>query len=300
MACRMRMIALAIVMAMFLPPHHVRAYDYGNDVFLCNKGDIDIYFLAFATKNTLLGGHKAKISAWHKIEPRDCVDASLSGYTTLAVGFQQTNNNGVRGNPVYVLENATDIGSTDWAPGVLCAPIKTRLVDESGFGVIRDRYQPPCKEGFAEFRMSFGSIPNGNGPTFNLKAKGSDRLFPWAVGVAATPPSASTQQEDTMSNAEVAAKIFIGAAQGLEKGKIRKLAGVCEKSVLAFAFSFSKEGPARACECIGRNVVRNESPGVVSAMIADIDADRGFDAAFNRLSEANLERYMESCVTPAD
>ena len=293
---------LGLLTIAWLLPAGAWAYDYGSAVNVCNKGDIDLHYVAFATDDSFFGGYKAKVSAWHTVEPNDCEDVGISGYATVALGFLQINDMGVRGNPVYILEDATSVGSTEWAPATLCVPVNDRLSDSGTHGAISNRYKPPCKQGFAEFRMSFGVIPNGNWPTYNLKARGSDILAPWPA-LTATPSAKASPapvNKSSMSNAEVAAKIILGAAQGLEDGKIRKLAAECESSMLTIAFAFTKEGPAVACKCIASNVVKKEPSNIVSGMIADIDAGRDFDAVFERIPEANFERYLESCATPAN
>ncbi|MEQ8207925.1 MAG: hypothetical protein RIA65_17240 [Woeseia sp.] len=297
----LRLIILVLFAAAPIPGF-AQDFDHGSSVDVCNKGDIDLHYVAFGTNNSFFGGYTAKISAWHKVEPGDCEDVAFSDYETIALGFLQINDRGVRGNPVYVLEDATRIGSTEWAPAVLCVPTNDRLDDDNTHGVLVDRYSPPCDDGFAEFKMSFGVIANGNWPTYNLTARGSDLLMPWpatsATPSASAPSTSNSSSSNTMSNAEIAARILLGAAKGLEDGKIRQIASVCESSILTMAFAFSKEGPTQACNCIATNIVKQEPSAVVSGMITDIEADRDFDTVYGRIPEANFERYLESCITP--
>lgn len=297
-----RIISLVLLATVAPIPGYAQAFDHGNSVDVCNKGDIDLHYVAFGTNDSFFGGYTAKISAWHTVEPGDCEDVALSGYETIALGFLQVNNKGVRGNPVYVLEDATSVGSTEWAPALLCVPTNDRLSDDDTHGAISQRYKPPCEEGFAEFKMSFGVIPNGNWPTYNLNARGSDLLMPWPASSitpsASEPRTSSSSSSNAMSNVEIAARILLGAAKGLEDGKIRQIASVCESSILTMAFAFSKEGPTQACKCIATNIVKQEPATVVSGMIADIEADRDFETVYGRVPEANVEGYLESCITP--
>ncbi len=289
-------ILLILIFGIWLLSPTANAQNYGNFVEVCNKGDIDLRFVYFATNSSLFGGEQAKIAGWYTIEPRDCENVNPTGFDTVAVGFMQVNDEGVRGNPVYILENATDVGSTDWAPSVVCAPINDSLGYKSGLGVVKQKYTPPCQDGFAEYRMSFGVIPNDVYPTYNLTPRGSDRLNPWPGG-SAQPASAATKSQPEMSDLEVAARIIVGAAQGLEDGKVRKVSEACAASSLVFVFSFSKEGPAQACDCFSRQIVRGEPANVVSGLITRIDAGADFDALTDELPQQNLERYLESCIS---
>ena len=150
---RTPLLHLTVFVITWLLPGGVLAYDYGSSVNVCNKGDIDLHYVAFATNNSFFSGYKAKISAWHTVEPNDCEDVGISGYETVALGFLQINDMDVRGNPVYILEDATSVGSTEWAPATLCVPVNDRLSDSGTHGAISNRYKPPCQQGFAEFRM---------------------------------------------------------------------------------------------------------------------------------------------------
>jgi hypothetical protein len=284
------------VLSAWLLPIPADAQNYGNRVEVCNNGDIDLSFIYFATNSSLFGGEQAKIAGWYTIEPRDCGNINPSGLDTVAVGFLQVNDKGVRGNPVYVLENATAVGGTDWAPSVICAPINDSLSYKSGLGVVTDKYTPPCEDGFAPYRMSFGVIPNDVFPEYHLEPKGSDALNAWPAG-AVQQAAVPTESKSEMSGLEVAARIAIGAAQGLEDGKVRKLSKSCGKSALVFVFNFSKEGPAKACECFSRQIVRGEPSSVVSRLIAEVDSGPDFDAAVDKLPAQNVERYLESCIS---
>ncbi len=290
---------LLCALASLATPQIAPAYDYGNAVSVCNKGDIDLHYVAFGTNESFLGGHTAKISAWHKVETGDCEDVALSGYETVALGFLQTNDEGVTGNPVYVVRDATRTGEADWAPGTFCLPVNDRLVDDSTYGVIRDRYKPPCKDGFAPLNMSFGVVPNGSWPHFDLKPEGSGYLHPWPASITTQTPS-TPKQDDSMSNAEIAGNVLLELSRAIENGKIGKVARVCEKSVLTLAFAFSNEGPAQACKCIATNIVRKESSSIVDRMISDIDANKDFEAVYGHVTEANLERHMENCLMPVN
>ncbi len=293
----MKNIVLVIcIFSIWLLSPTANAQNYGNLVEVCNKGDIDLKFVYFSTNSSLFGGEKAKISGWYTIEPSDCENVNPTGFDTVAVGFLQVNNDGVRGNPVYLLEDATSVGSTDWAPSVVCAPINDSLSYQSGLGNVKQKFTPPCQDGFAEYRMSFGVIPNDVYPTFNLTPRGSDRLNPWPGG-SAPPATAATKSQPEMSDLEIAARIMLGAAKGLEDGKVRKISNGCAASSLVFVFSFSKEGPAQACDCLSRQIVRGEPANVVSGLISRIDAGADFDALIEELPHPNLERYLESCIS---
>lgn len=288
---------LVCVLSICLLPIPAAAQNYGNRVKVCNKGDIDLSYIYFATNSSLFGGEQAKISGWYTIEPRDCQNINPTGFDTVAVGFLQVTDKGVRGNPVYILEGVTAAGDTKWAPSVICAPTNDSLSYKSGLGVVRDRYTPPCDEGFAPYRMSFGVIPNDVFPTFNLKPKGSDALNVWPSAGTGQAAVARSESKPEMSGLEVAARIAIGAAKGLEDGKVRKLAASCEDSALVFVFSFSQEGPAKACECFSRQIVRGEPSAVVSRLIAEVEAGGDFDAATENLPRQNVERYLERCIS---
>lgn len=287
---------LILIFGLWLLSPTANAQNYGNLVEVCNKGDIDLQFVYFATNSSLFGGEQAKIAGWYTIEPRDCENVNPTGFDTVAVGFLQVNDEGVLGNPVYLLEDATDVGSTEWAPSVVCAPINDALSYKNGLGIVKQKYFPPCEDGYAEYRMSFGVIPNDVYPTFNLTPRGSDRLNPWPGGSSQAAKTTTTSQSE-MSDLEVAARILMGAAQGLEDGKVRKVSEACESSSLVFVFSFSKEGPAKACECFSRQIVRREPGHVVSDLIANIDAGADFDDLTDELPQQNLERYLESCIS---
>jgi len=195
-------VRFAWVFGFWLLPIQADAQNYGNQVEVCNKGDIDLSYIYFATNNSLLGGEQASISGWYTIEPRDCDDVNPSGFDTVAVGFLQINDKGTRGNPVYILENVTDVGSTRWAPSIICAPINDSLGDKDSLGLVTEKYTPPCQDGFAEFRMSFGVIPNDVYPTYNLTPRGSDGLNEWPVR-AAQQATAPSKNQPEMSNMEV-------------------------------------------------------------------------------------------------
>ena len=291
----------AAVVLSLLQANHAFASDlFGNEVNVCNKGDTDLFYLVFATDRSMFFGDSAEISAWHKVEPGDCSDVSLSGYPTVALGFLQNNAHGVQGNPVYELDNATDVGSTDWAPATVCAPVDGTLSDDGGLQPLRERYTPPCREGFAPLRMSFGVIPNGLAPVFNLTPRDNTPLVAWPFFRSGPNPPVSKpapQSGSTTSDLENLAKIIQGAAQGLEKGRIRKLAGSCEKSSLVMLFAFTKETPAQACNCIATRTIREEPAPRVNQMLADVDAGRDFDTVYGRVPEANFEKYVEGCAT---
>ena len=288
---------LALLFSFWLSPNSADAQNYGNLVEVCNKGDIDLSYIYFATNSSLFGGEQAKIAGWYTIEPGDCGNVNPTGFDTVAVGFLQVNDNGVRGNSVYILEDATNVGSTEWAPSVICAPTNDALSYKNGLGVVREKYTPPCQEGFAEFKMSFGVIPNDVYPTYNLTPRGDINLLAWPA-VSARQATAPSKSEPETSNLEVAARIMIGAAQGLEDGKVRKLNKACRSSSLVWVFNFSNEGPAQACECFSRQIVRGEPSGFVTDLIARIDAGADFDDETEKIPEQNLERYLKSCISP--
>lgn len=299
-ACFKRNLAISLLTVVISFGFLSSAYasSYLNQVWVCNEGNVDLHYLAFATNDSLFTGYNAKIWGWGSIEADDCEDVSQSGYETIALGFLQINASGVRGNPVYVVEDATRSGNAKWMPEVLCAPVNDRLQESSGIGIILERFSPPCKAGFAELRMSFGVKPGGSAPTINLTPKASDQLVSWPVKTAQAHAAPAQKPDNGMSDLEILARVIAGAADGLQKGKIRKLVGVCENSVLTFAFAFSKEGPAVACECIAGNIVRRQPDSTVERMLADVDTGKDFDTVYGHITESDLEAYMESCLTP--
>jgi hypothetical protein len=145
--------------------------------------------------------------------------------------------------------------------------------------------------------MSFYVKPNDVFPTINLKPRGSDPLNPWlkSKGSATHPPRQDSETQ--MSGGEVLARLLLGAASGLEEARVRKISAACGNSILALAFAFSEEGPARGCRCLSRNIVRSESPALVTGIIYDLDAGRDFDDATDKLSEERFTAYLEGCVS---
>ena len=181
------------------------AQNFGNRVDVCNKGDVNLQFLHFSTNSSILGGDKGKIAGWWTIKPGDCEDINPVGFDTVAVGFLQTSDKGIRGNPVYVLDQATERGSTSWAPAIVCAPINGIVNYQNSLGLVRSNYLPPCKPGFEEFRMSFGVIPNDQFPKYHLTPRGSDRLSAWPREKAESAPSSTFPPGPPLSNETIVA-----------------------------------------------------------------------------------------------
>jgi hypothetical protein len=278
-------------------PETALARNTNNVVEVCNKGDVDISYIVFASKSSFLGGEEAKISGWHKIKRGKCNDVNPRGFQGVTIGFLQKNRDGIVGNPVYNIRNAGKAGSTKRAPSVICAPINDTVDYKSSLGVVRDKYLPPCGEGFAEFKMSFYDKPNDIFPTFNLKPRSSDRLSPWPNAAASLASPSQDNKRDQVNAAVIIGKTVLGAAKGLEDAKVRKLSPACTKSVLTFAFAFTEEGPAKACGCVSRKIIRGENPDVVSSIVSDIDAGRDFDDATEKITEENFTKYLESCTS---
>lgn len=284
------------------PSQMALAQNYAKVVRVCNKGNVDLKYMAFATRSSLLGGEGAKISGWHPIKRGKCQDVNPRGFSAVTVGFLQTNSDGITGNPVYNVRNTGKPANSRKAPATICAPINDKVDYKSALGIVRDKYLPPCREGFAEFRMSFYVRPGDVVRPIHLKPRSSDQLNPWPIETAAvvSRPSQGSSGKNSareMSGVEILGKILLGAAQGLEDAKIKKISSACGKNNLTFAFAFTEEGPAKACECLSRKIVRSEGPESISRMIADIDAGRGFDELVERLPEEKFTQYLESCVS---
>ncbi|PHR61436.1 MAG: hypothetical protein COA43_03565 [Robiginitomaculum sp.] len=292
----MKLMCLAFLAAMFFPSTLLAQTNDSNYVKVCNKGNVNLDYVAYATKKSFLGGAQAKVSGWYTIKPRKCQDVNLRGYQTVALGFLQTNAKGIQGNLVYNVRNATHAGGAKWSPRVICVSKTGRINAQNSTGVIAQKFKPPCHDGKVELRMSFAVKPNDAFPTFNLKPRGSDQLVPWLRKASSGAPSSSSQNTG-MNGIEVAARILLGAAQGLEDAKIKKLSSACESSVLVFAFTFSKEGPVAACKCLSQQIVRFEPANVVSGIISRIDAGADYETAMESIPEAHFEKYMGACVS---
>ena len=155
------------------------AQNDGNVVRVCNKGNVEIKYTRFLTKSGFFSGDVARVSGWYPIKAGRCHDINPNGYQTVAVGFLQTNDKGITGNPVYTVSGASRMGRSDWAPDVICVPIEKAVVYEGGLGIVREKFLPPCRAGQAALKMSFAVMPNDVFPEIKLKPQRNDDLIPW-------------------------------------------------------------------------------------------------------------------------
>ncbi|MEQ8301261.1 MAG: hypothetical protein RH945_12035 [Hyphomonas sp.] len=276
------------------------AQNDGNVVRVCNKGNVEIKYTRFLTKSGFFSGDVARVSGWYPIKAGRCHDINPDGYQTVAVGFLQTNDKGITGNPVYTVSGASRMGRSDWAPDVICVPIEKAVVYEGGLGIVREKFLPPCRAGQAALKMSFAVMPNDVFPEIKLKPQRNDHLIPWTSDAPQTVggQSGQTGAQDQSTDLETAAKIILGAAQGLEDGKVRKVSPVCQRD-LAFLFAFSSQSPKQACDCIGREIVRSETGERMSRVLSALEAGGDMDDIADIISEPRLERHMETCIEPA-
>lgn len=239
------------------------AQNFGNRVDVCNEGDVDLQFLHFSTNSSLLGGDKGKIAGWWTIKPGDCEDINPVGFDTVAVGFLQTSDKGIRGNPVYVLNHSTERGSTSWAPAIVCAPTNGIVNYKNSLGLVRSNYLPPCKPGFEEFRMSFGVIPNDQFPKYYLTPRGSDKLSAWPKKKAEPAPSLTFPTEHRLSKETIEAnrnEALRRAAADYKKKRMNQISAACVDAKL-----YSVRSKAM-CECLASNIVEQESWDVLNVI----------------------------------
>ncbi|MCR9262306.1 MAG: hypothetical protein NXH95_21540 [Pseudomonadaceae bacterium] len=273
---------ILLVLVLLLWSGAVKADNYGNLVEVCNHGDVDLRFLSYATSSSFFGGDRGEISGFYTIRPGDCGNVNPSGYQTVAVGFLQTNNKGVNGNPVYKLNDVPDDGSLSWLPSIVCAPPNDAVMYTNSIDLVRSNYLPPCKPGLVEVRMSFGVMPNDRFPKFNLTPRSSDALSSW---LKKPPNSTDDRQGEAKSRAN----------ESLEDGYRRNIANACVEGKLYQRFLHPSDNPKGMCECFARNIVRGEGPLTVHSI--SVRAERGEDllAALDRHAPKTLYLYSSTC-----
>lgn len=269
-----------IMLTLLLYSGAVKADNYGNLVEVCNHGDVDLRFLYYATSSSFFSGERGEISGFYTIKPGDCGNVNPSGYQTVAVGFLQTNNKGVNGNPVYRLNDVADDGSLSWLPSIVCAPPHDAVTYTNSIDLVRSNYLPPCKPGLVEVRMSFGVMPNDQFPKYHLTPRSSDVLSSWLK-----PKTGTTMNNDASSRAN----------ESLEDRYRRHIANACLKGKLYQRFLDPSDNPKLMCECFARNIVRGEGPLTIDVISAR--AERGEDllAALDRHAPNKLYLYSSSC-----
>ncbi|MEQ8207974.1 MAG: hypothetical protein RIA65_17485 [Woeseia sp.] len=169
---------LLICSAIWVPIAH--AQNYSNIVRVCNKGNADLIYVKFSTNSgTLFTGENGLVAGWYTIKPGECPDVNYERHDSVALGFLQRNDQGITGNPVYTSSDAAAAGKYEWAPSAICVKIGEVIDYSGGLGAVQDKFLPPCRDGHAEFRMSFGVKPNDGYPEFNLRPMRDDALIPW-------------------------------------------------------------------------------------------------------------------------
>lgn len=267
-----------------------------NVVNVCNKGNVDVSYLSFSTKSSFFGGEEAEVSGWYKIRPGRCQDVNMPYYDTVAVGFLQKNKQGVRGNPVYSVQNADRPGGGKWSPTSICVPPEKAVTYKNTYAAVKNKFYPPCTNGDVELRMSFAVMPNDVFPKITIRPRRNDQLIAWPRATSNASPQATNSQPSN-NNAEIAFKIAAGIAKGLEDAKISKMAAGCEKSILVMAFAFSKEGPVKACKCFATEIVRGENTALTKSMVERIEGGQDFDEEIDRIAQPKVEQYLERCIS---
>lgn len=260
---------LLIMLTLLLCSGAAKADNYGNLVEVCNHGDVDLRFLYFATSSSFFGGERGEFSGFYTIKPGDCGNVNPSGYQTVAVGFLQTNNKGVNGNPVYRLNDVSDDGSLSWLPPIVCAPSNDAVTYTNSINLVRSNHLPPCKPGLVKVRMSFGVMPNDQFPKYHLTPRSSDVLSSW---LNQTSTSTRNKQGDASSQAN----------ESLEDGYRRHIANACVDGKLYQLFLNPTESPKLMRECFARNIVRGQGPLTIHAISTRVERGKDLRAALDQ------------------
>lgn len=176
---RMQLCAILLICAVIWWPI-AHAQNYSNIVRVCNKGNADLTYVKFSTNSgTLFTSENGLVAGWYTIKPGQCPDVNYERHDSVALGFLQTNDQGITGNPVYTSSDAAEAGKYKWSPSAICVRIGEVIDYSGGIGAVRDKFLPPCRDGHAEVKMSFGVKPNDGYPEFNLEPMRNDALIPW-------------------------------------------------------------------------------------------------------------------------
>lgn len=196
---------LLICAAIWGPIAH--AQNYSNIVRVCNKGNADLSYVKFSTNSsTLFTGENGLVAGWYTIKPGECPDVNYERHDSVALGFLQTNDQGITGNPVYTSSDAAEAGKYKWSPSAICVPVGEVIDYSGGLGTVRDKFLPPCRDGHAEVRMSFGVKPNDGYPEFNLRPMRNDALIPWNDPKADALQLAKKKIDEQNASKEIDAK----------------------------------------------------------------------------------------------
>lgn len=128
-----------------------------EEVYVCNKGDIELLYASLGTFVQLLGA-SARIEGLYPIPPGECRDVMPLGMTDVTVAFFHVDKTGQLGNVVYSLENA-ESGLKKMGLDRMCVELgrfkdsnKRRRQSLSQFV---QSWTPPCPPGRVSAQNSF-------------------------------------------------------------------------------------------------------------------------------------------------